>query len=1366
MSKLTKMAAAIGMAVSSGGGSGGGSSTSSDTVFSARPYVGNGTTNAITTGVDLTTVSVASDSYGVATVVQTSFGGADGSWYSCVNNVLTKLGVGGWQITFTAQTGISKMDGAADASGNVYVAYSDRDTGGGNYFYVVVCKINSSGAIVWRKRHQFASNSQTLYAMAIDGSDMYYIAQGADIITAYVVKVNGTDGSAVWTRSFTSAGQMQLFDIAYNPVTAKICVCGVANDLVVTNPVSFISSLNPATGVATADGNWYYGDSSAQSIAVSTAGDLYMISNTSGSQKFHITRHNPTTLALVWQRIFNGAAANSAVPWTASIGAGTLVSVRIYNAIPTEQYFTFNASGTLLNSAISSGTGYGGAPNVAQVTVNGGKVMTGKGSNAVRWAETDVSGSNHPMGSTATMTVAVDTNFISQNPSRSASTVASPAVTAQNFAVSSAATNYTWTSTVTSASGGGMVWFKNRSRNNTSHQLTDTINGVGNRFATDTNAIQTSDGSGPSFNANGFTFTAAGGFVSNTTNDKYGSWTFKRATKFFDIVNYSGNGVNSRNINHNLGVAPGLILLKNNSNPTDWKVLFKITGGSYANLVFNTTVGSNDGSVLTNGYCSGASSTTFTVNAASGVMDAVNATGGNYTAYLFAHDPDTTNGIIQCGTFTSNAGGKTVALGWEPQFVLFKCTSAASDWQLVDAQRGWQTDRSNKTVALQPNSSLAESATGLIGPDATGFTHSNGQSGDTYFYMAIRRSTKIPTAGSQVFNTILNTGNSVAKNITGVGFSPDMVLSRYRSGSVPYGAAIFDRARGTALPLNIFSNAPEDLQFSDTLTDFSQPDGFAVGAEANSAYLNRSGDNFVAWCFKRAKGFLDVVPYIGLGGSTSKFAHNLGVPPELILVRRRDSGTDAASFNSDFYAAVKKSDGNGAWLDMSSSGATIATDSWAITAYGLNDAAGFNPWGVTLRGGTGIVGNVASAKYIAYLFASLAGVSKIGSYVGAGGTKNINCGFSNGARFVMIKRVDAVGSWYVWDTVRGITVSANDPYAVLESTGTENTTANSIEPLSSGFSVLQNATTALNVSGIDSWSSKTGLPAVKFYGLATNGTTIVTVGEAGNIWTSGNAGTSWIQRTNPLGTPVMNGVCYANGMFMAVGANGGIITSVDGSSWAIVGAGTFTTESLQCVAYGSGVWVVAGTAAALAWSSDGVSFTKITSVVASGSSIIYGNGVFLLAGLGRQTGVSATGKAGSWTAGSSPAGVNNVVPSRVGFGNGQFMIGADWDGATYTPIAYGTDGLTWTLADSTFNGNYVESFVFYDGTWLATGTSGQMAYSTNGGANWTAITPANNTFVNSWIWASTVYNGQFMAVGDQGHFAVNQASQYVYLAIA
>jgi hypothetical protein len=71
--------------------------------------------------------------------------------------------------------------------------------------------------------------------------------------------------------------------------------------------------------------------------------------------------------------------------------------------------------------------------------------------------------------------------------------------------------------------------------------------------------------------------------------------------------------------------------------------------------------------------------------------------------------------------------------------------------------------------------------------------------------------------------------------------------------------------------------------------------------------------------------------------------------------------------------------------------------------------------------------------YISYLFATLAGVSKVGSYTGTAADLNVDCGFSAGARFILIKRTDSTGDWYVWDSARGIVVG-NDPYILLNST--------------------------------------------------------------------------------------------------------------------------------------------------------------------------------------------------------------------------------------------------------------------------------------------------------------------------------------------
>jgi hypothetical protein len=89
---------------------------------------------------------------------------------------------------------------------------------------------------------------------------------------------------------------------------------------------------------------------------------------------------------------------------------------------------------------------------------------------------------------------------------------------------------------------------------------------------------------------------------------------------------------------------------------------------------------------------------------------------------------------------------------------------------------------------------------------------------------------------------------------------------------------------------------------------------------------------------------------------------------------------------------------------------------------------------------------------VAYLFATLAGVSKVGNYTGTGATQTINCGFTGGARFVLIKRTDNPGAWYVWDSARGM-VSGTDPSLRLNSTAAE-VNANSVYTITTGFQIV------------------------------------------------------------------------------------------------------------------------------------------------------------------------------------------------------------------------------------------------------------------------------------------------------------------------
>ena len=121
------------------------------------------------------------------------------------------------------------------------------------------------------------------------------------------------------------------------------------------------------------------------------------------------------------------------------------------------------------------------------------------------------------------------------------------------------------------------------------------------------------------------------------------------------------------------------------------------------------------------------------------------------------------------------------------------------------------------------------------------------------------------------------------------------------------------------------------------------------------------------------------------------------------------------------------------------------------------------PTGSVFTLGNSSTVNGSGSRYMAYLFASLDGVSKVGSYTGNGTNQTIDCGFTAGASFILIKRTDSTGDWYVWDTERGV-VAASDPHLSFNTTAVEITTDDSIDPANSGFIVNQVSATNINVS--------------------------------------------------------------------------------------------------------------------------------------------------------------------------------------------------------------------------------------------------------------------------------------------------------------
>jgi hypothetical protein len=606
------------------------------------------------------------------------------------------------------------------------------------------------------------------------------------------------------------------------------------------------------------------------------------------------------------------------------------------------------------------------------------------------------------------------------------------------FLYTGTAASLTITNNIDLSTKGGLTWIKGRS-GATGHRLTDTARGVTKSLESNSTAAEATESTGlTAFGATGFTIGADADY--NTSAATYVSWTFRKQPKFFDVVTWTGSGANTT-IAHSLGSVPACIIVKRTDTTAAWAVYHR----SLANteyLVLNSTAAKATGATWWN-------STTPTSSVFSLGTDAtVNASGGTYVAYLFAHDAGGfglagTDNVISCGSYTEGASATTVTLGYEPQWILTKISSSAGGWYLMDNMRGFSyTD----TVSLLPNSSTSDVAFGssYFKPTPTGFIAEpafNG-SGATIIYIAIRRGPmKVPTDATKVFAQTSRTGTGAAATIS-LTNRPDIALSKGVNVGGTYG--IFeDRLRGNLVYSRV---AATNAEFSDAtlITDFNNQ-SVNLGID-NSFEINGSGFSYVNYYMTRAPSFVDEVCYTGTGANTT-FTHNLGVVPELIIVKRRNS--------------------TGAWDSYCSALANTEYVVLNTTAAKATDATRWNsttPTSSVFSVGTSTTTNASAGTYVAYLFATCAGVSKVGSYTGNGTTQTINCGFgAGGARFVIIKRTDATGDWYVYDTARGMT-TLTDPYWNPNAVTDQTATLGSVTTVSTGFALNSTILAAINVN--------------------------------------------------------------------------------------------------------------------------------------------------------------------------------------------------------------------------------------------------------------------------------------------------------------
>ena len=593
---------------------------------------------------------------------------------------------------------------------------------------------------------------------------------------------------------------------------------------------------------------------------------------------------------------------------------------------------------------------------------------------------------------------------------------------------------------------GGLVWIKNMDQAD-DHVLTDTVRGATKITRSNSKTDETTDADTlTAFNSAGF---SVGADVKvNTNNETYCSWTFRKTPNFFDIVTYTGSG-SAQNISHNLGVVPGMVMIKERAGDEHWRVWHRDfeDGDHYLSLSDQNPVILDNNNQIFN--ATDPTSSVFTV----GTDNSTNGSNKTYVAYLFAHNnndgtfgPDGDLDIIKCGVYTGTGNesiSNLVSVGFEPQFVIVKrLTGGSEHWFMGDTQRGWRQSKfSNDNGLIQvfyPNDSTAQLADALLWLTNDGFALVNNNSkvnsnNSKYIYMAIRAGrTGIPETATDVFNVSTDSALSANEFMAGTERA-DMVISTSTS-------------TGTSRVLSSrFTGGDLFLQAQNDEEGFRNSGGY-VNKWTDPELKNNEfsgGPATVHWSWKRAASYFDVSAFYSGDSANRRISHKLGVVPEMVWVFCRTANRDRFVYHKDMDANPR----NYSILINEDDAKSNTTAIWGTadpttTDFGLNES--------NVIGDSNLLG-------IAYLFATAEGVSKVGSVSHSGSSTDVDCGFAAGSRFVLLKRTDAAGNWYIWDSVRGI-VAGNDPYLLWNGSAAQTTNTDFIDPLASGFQISGNFT--------------------------------------------------------------------------------------------------------------------------------------------------------------------------------------------------------------------------------------------------------------------------------------------------------------------
>jgi len=389
-----------------------------------------------------------------------------------------------------------------------------------------------------------------------------------------------------------------------------------------------------------------------------------------------------------------------------------------------------------------------------------------------------------------------------------------------------------------------------------------------------------------------------------------------------------------------------------------------------------------------------------------------------------------TENIIKCGSYrgdpSTHSNPTEVNVGFEPQWVLIKSTSSSANWVVVDSMRKWTGDTSDgaqNVEWLEPNTSDNGSNGSMLTLTSTGFIarqSSYTAGNNTFVYMAIRRNDgyvgKPADAGTDVFTAVYDTSG--------------VPMFKTPNHDVDF---TFQKDWNIVKDWNVSARLMEGRRLETNTPNAEEWNSYQMGDYSRgwSSYTGGDGSR-LSYSFKRHPG-MDVVVYKGTGTNLS-VNHSLNGVPEFMWCKERDNaGTE--------WKVHHKDRGPSNILRLNNALAEETNQSQY-----QNTSPTATQFFVTSSLST------SNAHYLAVLFRSIGGISKVGSYIGTDADINLSFGFT--PRLFIVKMADGVGSWHVFDTTRGIT-SNGAPRLELNTDSAQNTSAHYVEPYTNGIKIVE-----------------------------------------------------------------------------------------------------------------------------------------------------------------------------------------------------------------------------------------------------------------------------------------------------------------------